>query len=77
MSNEKGPVTKSYCDVGWIGCKLCENNCPAGAIKVTDFVAEINYELCTKCGTCEKVCPRKIIWSDKTQEQNGLALSDK
>ena len=74
MSTDKGPVTKSFCEVGCISCKLCEKKCPTGAIKVTDFVAEINYDLCTGCGECEKACPRKIIWSDKTQEAEGLVI---
>ena len=74
MSSDKGPVTKSYCDAGCIGCKICEKKCPSGAITVNDFVAEINYELCTGCGECEKACPRKIIWSDKAQDSLGLTL---
>ncbi len=73
-STDKGPVTKSYCDAGCIGCKMCEKKCPSGAIKVTDFVAEINYDLCTGCGECVAVCPRKIIWSDTTQEKEGLVI---
>lgn len=73
-STDKGPVTKNYCDAGCIGCKLCEKKCPTGAIKVNDFVAEINYELCIGCGECEKTCPRHIIWSDKAQEESGLII---
>jgi len=63
MSADKGAVTRGYCDAGCIGCKLCEKKCEAGAIKVTDNVAEIDYTKCTGCGVCESVCPRKIIWS--------------
>ena len=53
---------------------MCEKKCPTGAIKVTDFVAEIDYEKCTGCGECEKACPRKIIWSDKTQDTAGFVI---
>lgn len=61
MSVDKGPMTKSYCDVGCISCRLCEKACEAGAVKVNDFVASINYELCTGCGKCAERCPRGII----------------
>lgn len=70
-SHDKGAVTKSYCDVGCIGCKLCEKNCPACAIKVTDSVAEIDYSLCTDCGKCEEVCPRKIIHSTNPKKEQS------
>lgn len=62
-SHDKGNITRTYCDVGCIGCKLCEKNCPSGAIKVDDSVAVIDYSLCTDCGKCVEACPRKIIHS--------------
>lgn len=67
MSVDKGAKTKSYCDVGCVSCRLCEKVCEHDAIHVTDFVASINYEKCTQCGVCVEKCPRKIIWSDKSQ----------
>ena len=63
MSADKGAVTRTYCDIGCIGCKLCEKKCEAGAITVNGNVAEIDYTKCTGCGVCESVCPRKVIWS--------------
>lgn len=71
-SVDKGAVTKNYCSVGCIGCKICEKNCPNGAIKVQDNVAKINYDLCDGCGICESKCPRKIIWSARTQGEEGI-----
>lgn len=73
MSVDKGADTRKYCDVGCISCRLCEKNCPTGAIKVNDFVAAIEYSKCTGCDKCVGACPRKIIWSGKTQSR-GLTI---
>lgn len=67
MSVDKGALTRKYCDIGCISCRMCEKACTHGAIHVNDFVASINYELCVQCGDCVAKCPRKIIWSDKSQ----------
>jgi Na+-translocating ferredoxin:NAD+ oxidoreductase RNF subunit RnfB len=69
MSVEKGAIVRKQCDVGCISCKKCERNCPAGAIKVVNFVASIDYTKCTGCGVCVENCPRQIIWS--SVRQNG------
>jgi len=75
MSVDDGKTTRSYCDVGCISCKICEKNCPEKAIIVTEHTAAIDYSLCTGCDKCVDKCPRKIIWSGKTQDDNGLIIS--
>ena len=71
-STDKGAVTKNYCEVGCIGCKICEKACSNGAIKVENNLASINYELCNGCGVCVSKCPRKIIWSDCSESDSGI-----
>ena len=68
MSVDNGKITRSYCDVGCISCKMCQKNCPAGAITVDNFVASIDYSKCIDCGMCVEKCPRKIIWSSRTAD---------
>lgn len=60
-SVDKGPVTMKACQVGCIGCGICVKNCPADAVKVTDFHAQIDQTKCTGCGTCVEKCPKKAI----------------
>lgn len=73
-STDKGVLTKSYCKVGCIGCRICEKNCPTGAITVTGNVASINYDLCSGCGICAEKCPRKIIWSARSQSEEDISV---
>jgi ferredoxin len=42
------------------GCGLCEQLCPAGAIRVT-YVANIDARRCTGCGLCVEQCPQGAI----------------
>ncbi|MBQ8911480.1 MAG: 4Fe-4S binding protein, partial [Clostridia bacterium] len=50
------------CAVGCIGCGICKNNFPEGAITVENGLASINPTLCVGCGLCAEKCPRKIIY---------------
>jgi RnfABCDGE-type electron transport complex B subunit len=60
-SHDTGRQTKSVCPVGCIACSLCEKACKFDAIHVIDNLAVIDYNKCTSCGECVKVCPMKTI----------------
>jgi ferredoxin len=49
-------VKKSICR----GCKICEEICPAKAIKVEKY-AKINEKFCIRCYCCNEVCPESAI----------------
>ncbi len=60
-SHEKGPVVMKACEVGCIGCMLCQKNCPKEAVHVDNFLASIDQEKCVSCGICAQKCPKKTI----------------
>ncbi len=59
-NTRKAQVIKD-CKVGCIKCMKCEKVCPKGAIKVTDGIPVVNYELCDSCGECVKNCPTHVL----------------
>jgi len=47
------------------GCSICINECPVGAIQLTDdAVAEIDEAECIRCGRCHDVCPQEAVRHD-------------
>jgi len=60
-SKEKGAALRKYCDIGCLGCRICEKTCQHDAIHVVDNLASIDYSKCVSCGLCAQKCPRKLI----------------
>jgi electron transport complex protein RnfB len=60
-SKDMGKVVMSACGVGCIACRRCEKACSHGAIQVVDNLARVDYDKCTGCLECVKVCPTKVI----------------
>ena len=61
VSMDKGPITKSACSVGCIGCKACLKACAYEAITVENFLAYIDPVKCKLCRKCVEVCPTNSI----------------
>ncbi len=47
------PETIAKC----IGCGLCIEHCPAGALRLESGTVQWNEMLCCECDTCARVCP--------------------
>jgi NADPH-dependent glutamate synthase beta subunit-like oxidoreductase len=50
------------CNIGCIGLGSCLKACMFGAISMgKDGLPVVDKKLCTGCGACERVCPKRII----------------
>lgn len=53
-------VDKNKC----IGCELCIQKCPVGAISLKNGKAKIDMKKCIRCGKCHKICPQEAVGHD-------------
>ena len=60
-NQERGANTRKVCDIGCVGCHLCEKICEYDAIHVVNNLATVDYSKCVSCGSCAAVCPRHLI----------------
>ena len=60
-NKDRGAYTRQFCNVGCVGCHLCEKQCEYDAIHVINNLAVIDYSKCVSCGRCAAVCPRRLI----------------
>jgi len=63
-------VSKELC----IGCGICEDNCPFGAIKVQDGLAIVG-DTCTLCGACVESCAVEALCLDVKSKQVQVDLA--
>ena len=57
-NHERGAYTRRECDMGCVGCHLCEKQCEFDAIHVVHNLAVIDYSKCVSCGRCAEPCAR-------------------
>ena len=69
-SKQRGAVLRKYCDIGCLGCSICERTCPNDAIHVVDNLASIDYSKCVSCGQCATKCPRHLIRDARLNTEN-------
>jgi len=61
-SKDTGRVVSKVCKSGCIACAKCVKACPNGAIKITENLSRIDYDLCKDAGKCMEACPTKVIF---------------
>jgi NADH-quinone oxidoreductase subunit I len=78
---ERPPVPQShrglhaYDETKWIGCRMCERNCPVECIKlemvgrgkdglITRY--DVDYSKCLFCNLCAENCPTNCVWLSKS-----------
>ncbi len=60
-----------------VGCAVCINVCPQGAISLNNGKAVIDPKKCVNCGRCASVCPRGAIHPQKTDVKSDIIYSQR
>jgi ferredoxin len=76
LSHAKGAVSRTLCNIGCLGCRLCLKSCRFGAISISDNLALIDYDKCTGCGDCAEKCPRRLIVDLQLGKHNLPRMED-
>ena len=69
-STDPGKILRQYCDLGCLGCHICEKTCQHDAIHVVDGRAVIDYTKCVSCGQCYTKYPRHLIRDARLNTEN-------
>ena len=63
------------CIFGCLGFGDCVEVCDYDAIHMVDGLAQVDYDKCTGCGLCARVCPRNIISMVPFKSERMLVVS--
>ena len=63
------------CKFGCLGFGDCTRTCKFGALKMIDGLATVNYDKCTGCTACSKVCPRNLIEMAPFRYENIMTVA--
>jgi ferredoxin len=47
-----------------VGCGVCVEECPVGAMSISEEKARIDDDKCVRCGKCHDVCPEEAVRHD-------------
>ncbi|MBU2617058.1 MAG: 4Fe-4S binding protein [Euryarchaeota archaeon] len=50
-------IDKNEC----VGCGICVDECPKGALSLNDEIATVDDSLCDECGACIELCATNAI----------------
>jgi len=75
-NKDKGAAAKKVCTVSCIGCMLCKKDCEVpGGIKIENFLAVIDYELCPQDDVAIKRCPTKCILNGENAKMTSASFA--
>jgi electron transfer flavoprotein alpha subunit len=66
-------IAKDKC----IGCGLCVETCPVGALTLIDGIVEVDPNKCKDLGPCVKVCPTEALAVNKKPEETSPEVKEK
>lgn len=71
MAQDPIQVIQANC----IGCGVCLEACPFGAIQMSGDAASVDVIKCNLCGACVEACPAQAIKIEQVKKDSGQDLS--
>jgi electron transport complex protein RnfB len=72
-SHDKGAVVRKYCQIGCIGCHVCEKTVP-DAYRIENFLAKVNYDNAEEAEVAVAKCPTHCIRDFVTGYPSGSSF---